>query len=91
MNTYGLPFLISSLPLQASFAADPKRAHTALHFFEWLAVAVLASVPLTWFLAGRGGATARGAAWTLLVVRVLLAEFVFPLLQPFSNDWYLEC
>ncbi|MGI5455084.1 hypothetical protein ACQEWB_18265 [Streptomyces sp. CA-249302] len=57
----------------------------------WLAAGILLSLPLTWLLAGRTGRGARPAMWALIVVRLLLAAFVFLLLQPFSGEWYMEC
>jgi hypothetical protein len=57
----------------------------------WLAGGVLLSLPLTWLLASRSVRGARPATWLLLTVRLLLAAFVFLLLQPYSADWYMQC
>ncbi|WP_406330254.1 hypothetical protein [Streptomyces sp. NBC_00203] len=57
----------------------------------WMAGGVLLSLPLTWFLAGRSSRGARPVTWLLIAVRLLLAAFVFLLLQPYSADWYMEC
>lgn len=57
----------------------------------WLAAAVVISLPPTWFLASRRGKVALSTTCTVLVTRILLAAFVFLLLQPYSGDWYMEC